>query len=254
MIKNKKIVVVLPAYNAELTLEKTYSEIPFDIVDDLVLVDDNSNDMTAQKAKELGINHIIVHDENKGYGGNQKTCYKKACDLGADIIIMLHPDYQYTPKLIHSMCYLIANNAYEVVLGSRILGKGALKGGMPIYKYFANKLLTFIQNILMNKKLSEYHTGYRAYSRKALSSINYNANSDDYIFDNQVIAQLFYAGFDIAEITCPTKYFKEASSINLKRSIFYGIGILKVSFSYLLNKLGVINSEIFKSSAHNNIR
>jgi len=218
MINNKKITVVLPAYNAGQTLKMTYNEIPFDIVDEVILVDDLSSDNTLQEARELGIKHIVKHTVNKGYGGNQKSCYNKALELNSDIVVMLHPDYQYTPKLIHSLCYLIANDVYDVVLGSRILGKGALKGGMPIYKYLANRFLTFIQNVLMNQKLSEYHTGYRAFSKRVLHTINYNINSDDFVFDNQMLAQIFYAGFEIAEITCPTKYFEEASSINISRS------------------------------------
>lgn len=246
MINNKKIAVVLPAYNAEKTLEMTYNEIPFDIVDDVILVDDKSRDNTIEKAKELGIKHIVAHDVNKGYGGNQKSCYNKALEIGADIVVMLHPDYQYTPKLIHSMCYLLGNDVYEVVLGSRILGKGALKGGMPVYKYIANRLLTLSQNILMNQKLSEYHTGYRAFSAKVLKSINYNINSDDFVFDNQMLAQIFYAGFDIAEITCPTKYFDDASSINIPRSAKYGMGVLWVSCSYFLQKIHLGSFKIFK--------
>ncbi len=247
MINNKKVTVVLPAYNAELTLEKTYSEIPFDIVDEVVLVDDKSSDNTLLLGKELGISHLIIHTENKGYGGNQKSCYNKALELESDIIIMLHPDYQYTPKLIHSMAYLIANEVYEVVLGSRILGNGALKGGMPFYKYIANRLLTLTQNLLMGQKLSEYHTGYRAFSGKVLRAINYNQNSDDFIFDNQMLAQIFYAGFEIAEITCPTKYFEEASSINFKRSSIYGIGVLETSLKYFLQKTGLYKSKIFQN-------
>lgn len=247
MINNKKIIVVLPAYNAELTLERTYNEIPFDIVDDIILVDDNSKDRTVEVAKNLGINNIIVHDKNKGYGGNQKSCYTKALELGADIVVMLHPDYQYTPKLIHSMCYVIANEVYPVVLGSRILGRGALKGGMPLYKYIFNRLLTLFQNILMNQKLSEYHTGYRAFSAEVLRRINFMANSDDFVFDNQMLAQIFYAGYQIAEITCPTKYFEGASSINFRRSTKYGLGVIKTSIIYFLNKLGIIKSNIFKT-------
>jgi len=240
MINGKKIVVVLPAYNAEKTLKRTYSEIPFDIVDEVVLVDDNSTDDTIGEGKRLGIKHIILHENNKGYGGNQKSCYNKALALGGDIVIMLHPDYQYTPKLIESMSYLIANEVYPVVLGSRILGKGALKGGMPWYKYLANRILTLSQNILMNQKLSEYHTGYRAFSTEVLERTKFNANSDDFVFDNQMLATIFYAGFEIAEITCPTKYFEEASSINFKRSAIYGLGVLKVSVQYRLAKLGLI--------------
>ena len=246
MINNKKIVVVLPAYNAEKTLEVTYNEIPFEIVDDVILTDDLSSDETVKEAERIGIKHIIKHDINKGYGGNQKSCYNKALELDADIVVMLHPDYQYTPKLIHSLCYLIANDVYPVAIGSRILGKGALKGGMPWYKYVANRFLTLFQNILMNQKLSEYHTGFRAFSKEVLEAINYNINSDDFIFDNQMLAQIFYKGFEIAEVTCPTKYFEEASSINLERSAKYGIGVLGVSLSYFFNKLGVGDNKIFK--------
>ncbi len=246
MIYNKKIIVVLPAYKAELTLIKTYNEIPFDIVDEVILVDDNSPDATIKIANEIGIKHIIKHDINLGYGGNQKTCYNKALELDADIIIMLHPDYQYTPKLIHSMSYLIANEVYPVVIGSRILGKGALKGGMPLYKYIANRFLTFTQNLLMNQKLSEYHTGYRAYNREVLESINYNDNSDDFIFDNQFLAQIFYKGFEIAEITCPTKYFDDASSINFTRSTTYGLGVLKISLLYFFAKTLKLKIDLFR--------
>jgi glycosyltransferase involved in cell wall biosynthesis len=239
MINNNIVTVVLPAYNAEKTLEKTYNEIPFDIVDHVILVDDFSRDKTLEVAEKLGIKHIVKHEENKGYGGNQKSCYDKALELNSDIVVMLHPDYQYTPKLIQSMCYLVASGVYEVVFGSRILGNGALKGGMPIYKYIANRLLTLFQNIMMNQKLSEYHTGYRTFSGKVLRTIPYKLNSNDFIFDNQMIAQIFYAGFEIAEITCPTKYFEEASSINIMRSITYGIGVIKVSISYFLQKVGI---------------
>lgn len=245
MINNKSIVVVLPAYNAAKTLELTYHEIPFDIVDHVILVDDLSRDDTVKIAEGLGIKHIIVHNQNKGYGGNQKSCYNKALELNADIVVMLHPDYQYTPKLIHSMCYLIANNLYQAVFGSRILGKGALNGGMPIYKYIANRFLTLTQNILMNQKLSEYHTGYRAFSKEILQRINFNANSDDFVFDNQMAAQIFYAGYEIAEITCPTKYFDDASSINLRRSAIYGLGVLKTSFCYFFQKIKLAHYAIF---------
>lgn len=246
MIYNKKVVVVMPAYNAEQTLEKTYSEIPFDIVDEVILTDDKSKDRTIEKAKELGITEIQIHSENKGYGGNQKTCYNRALELNADIVIMLHPDYQYTPKLIQSMAYIIANDLYPVVFASRILGRGAIKGGMPKIKYFANRALTLIQNILLHQKLSEYHTGYRAFSAKVLRAINYNINSDDFIFDNEMISQIFYAGFEIGEVTCPTKYFEEASSINMKRSFIYGLGVLKVSLIYPFCKLGLIKSKLYK--------
>lgn len=245
MINQKKIVVVLPAYNAAQTLEMTYNEIPFDIVDDVILVDDHSSDETLEVASRLGIKHIIEHKKNKGYGGNQKSCYNKSLSLDADIVVMLHPDYQYTPKLIHSMCYLIANGVYEVVIGSRILGKGALNGGMPWYKYVSNRFLTLTQNILMNQKLSEYHTGYRAFSGKVLKSIPFNVCSDDFVFDNQMLAQIFYAGFEIAEITCPTKYEEESSSINFKRSVQYGLGVLGVSMQYFLQKAGLSKFKIF---------
>ena len=239
MIKGQKVVVVMPAYNAEETLEKTYNEIPFDIVDEVILVDDHGTDGTALLAKSLGLNHVIRHQENKGYGGNQKTCYNKALEIGADIVIMLHPDYQYTPKLIESMSYLIANNVYPVVLGSRILGNGALKGGMPIYKYIANRVLTLFQNIMVGQKLSEYHTGYRAFSKEVLNSISFNDNSDDFVFDNQMLSQIIYNKFEIAEITCPTKYFDEASSINLARSITYGFGVLATSFKHFFTRIGI---------------
>lgn len=245
MIKGKKLVVILPAYNAAKTLERTYNEIPFDIVDDVVLVDDKSSDNTAELARKIGIKHVIVHEQNKGYGGNQKSCYNKALELEADIVVMLHPDYQYTPMLIESMAHIIANDVYPVVIASRILGKGALKGGMPMYKYIANRFLTLSQNILMGQKLSEYHTGYRMFSAEVLRSINYNINSDDFIFDNQMLAQIFYEGFEIAEVTCPTKYFEEASSINLARSTKYGLGVLGVSWLYFFNKIKIAKSDIF---------
>jgi len=246
MINNKKIIVVLPAYNAAKTLEDTYREIPFDIVDDVIVVDDASIDNTVDVAQRIGIMHIIRHEKNKGYGGNQKTCYDTALKLGADIVIMLHPDYQYTPKLIPSMAYLISNDLYSVVLGSRILGKGALKGGMPIYKYIFNRFLTLAQNLLLNEKISEYHTGYRAFSRKVLEKINYSANSDDFVFDNQMLSQIVYAGFHIAEITCPTKYFPDSSSINFKRSIVYGLGVLKTSFCHFLQRTHIAKFKIYE--------
>lgn len=239
MIKQKKVVVVMPAYNAAQTLEKTWSEIPLDIVDEVVLVDDASRDETSALARQLGIHHVLRHDRNRGYGGNQKTCYAKALELGADIVIMVHPDYQYSPKLIESMAYIIANDVYPVVYASRILGKGALKGGMPMYKYIANRLLTLFQNIMMGQKLSEYHTGYRAFSGDALRKVDLEANSDDFVFDNQITAQIFMAGMEIAEVTCPTRYFEEASSINFKRSVIYGLGVLKVCMQYRLHKWGI---------------
>jgi glycosyltransferase involved in cell wall biosynthesis len=245
MIKGKKVVVVLPAYNAAKTLEMTYNEIDREIVDEIIIVDDCSNDNTIDVARKLGIKHIIRHEKNTGYGGNQKTCYDTALDLNADIVIMVHPDYQYTPLLIPSMCHLIGQGLYHVVLGSRILGKGALRGGMPWYKYIANRLLTVFQNIMLNAKLSEYHTGYRAFSREVLQKINYNVNSDNFIFDNQMLAQIWFAGYEIAEITCPTKYFTEASSINLKNSSIYGLGVIKTSLQYRLQKLGIATFKIF---------
>lgn len=248
MIKDKKIAVVLPAYNAASTLEQTYNEIPFDIVDEVILVDDKSQDDTVKVGKELGIRHIVAHDQNKGYGGNQKSCYNKALELNADIVVMLHPDYQYTPKLIESMCYMIANDVYPVALGSRILGKGALRGGMPFYKYVANRSLTFTQNLLMRQKLSEYHTGYRAFSAEVLNKIVYNENSDDFVFDNQMLAQIFFAGYEIGEITCPTKYFDEASSINFRRSVKYGLGVLGTSFKYRFQKWRLAKYKIFEQN------
>ncbi len=248
MLNHKKVVVVMPAYNAAQTLEKTYKEIPFEIVDDVILVDDAGKDNTAEVAKNLGIKHVIRHEKNKGYGGNQKTCYNKAKEIGADIVIMLHPDYQYTPKLILAMASIIANDLYPVVFGSRILGMGALKGGMPFYKFIFNRCLTLFQNVMMHQKLSEYHTGYRAFSREVLEKVNYELCSDDFVFDNQMIGQIFYAGFEIAEVTCPTKYFPEASSINFKRSSIYGLGVLHTSVIYRLQKWGLGNFKIFKSS------
>lgn len=245
MINGQKIVVVLPAYNAAKTLRQTYREIDRALVDEIILVDDASKDDTISIAKEIGINHIIRHEKNKGYGGNQKSCYRKALDIGADIVVMLHPDYQYTPALIGPMVSLIANGVYSVVLGSRILGKGALKGGMPFYKYFFNRLLTMTQNFLMNQKLSEYHTGYRAYHREVLLAVPFEKNSDDFVFDNELLAQIFFAGYEIAEITCPTKYFEEASSINLKRSVVYGLGVWRVSVQYFLHRTGLVKSSIF---------
>jgi len=237
MVADKKVVVIMPAYNAGQTLRKTFNEIPFEVVDEVILTDDRSTDDTVVVARELGIHHIIEHDANRGYGGNQKSCYDKALEVGADIIIMLHPDYQYTPKLIISMTYLMANKVYPVVIASRILGKGALKGGMPLYKYVANRFLTFSQNLLMNQKLSEYHTGYRAYTREVLERIDYNQYSDDFIFDNQFLAEILYQGYEVAEITCPTKYFEEASSINFARSSKYGIGVLGVSVKYFFKRI-----------------
>lgn len=240
MYLGQKVVVVLPAYRAALTLEQTHSEIPFDIVDEVVLVDDKSPDNTVEVARAMGLKHIIVHERNTGYGGNQKSCYDKARELGADIVVMLHPDYQYTPKLLTSMIALIGNGVYPVVFGSRILGGGALKGGMPVYKYIFNRALTLGQNLLLGEKLSEYHTGYRAFHRTVLEACPYHRCSDDFVFDNQMIAQIFWHGFQIAEITCPTKYFDEASSINFSRSMTYGLGVVGTSWRYFLARTGLV--------------
>ncbi len=245
MYKGKKVVVVLPAYNAAQTLEQTYREIPFDLVDEVILCDDASRDNTAELARSIGIGHVLVHERNKGYGGNQKTLYDKARSIGGDIVIMLHPDYQYTPKLIPAIVNIIGEELYPVVIASRILGKGALQGGMPLYKYVANRFLTFFQNWIINAKLSEYHTGYRAFSREVLMRINYGANSDDFVFDNEMLSQIIYAGFPIGEITCPTKYFEEASSINLRRSIIYGLGVLRVSLVHRLQLWGLAKSKLY---------
>ncbi len=246
MIGNKKVIVVLPAYNAGKTLEMTYSEIDFSIVDEVILVDDKSSDNTVNIARNLGIRHIVEHQQNRGYGGNQKSCYNKALELGADIVIMLHPDYQYTPKLIPAMAHLLGSGLYQVVLGSRILGKGALKGGMPFYKYISNRFLTLSQNILMNAKLSEYHTGYRAFTREILEKISFNKNSEGFVFDNQMLAQIWFAGYEIAEITCPTKYFDDASSINIRNSTIYGFGVLKTSLQYRIQKWRLARFKIFE--------
>jgi glycosyltransferase involved in cell wall biosynthesis len=245
MLLGKKIVVVLPAYNAGKTIAQTISDIPGNLVDEYIIVDDASTDNTVEVVESLKVGHLIRHDKNRGYGGNQKTCYDAALKMGADIVIMLHPDYQYTPKLIPAMASLVASDIYPVVFGSRILGKGALKGGMPLYKYIANRFLTMFQNVMMNQKLSEYHTGYRAFSREVLEKVRYRENSDDFIFDNQMVAQIFYAGFEIAEITCPTKYFEDASSINLRRSIKYGLGVLATSCQYTMQKSGLASFRIF---------
>lgn len=245
MFNGKRVVVVLPAYNAEKTLEKTYREIPFDIVDEVVLVDDASRDGTLDLANSLGIRHTIRHERNRGYGGNQKTCYRKALELGADIVVMLHPDYQYTPKLIHSMVGVIANGVYPVVFASRILGNGALEGGMPVYKYVANRVLTLTQNLLLGQKLSEYHTGYRAFSREVLEAVRIEACDDDFVFDNEMVSQIFFKGFRIGEITCPTKYFDEASSINFRRSLKYGLGCLRVSLVHRLCLWGLMRSRLY---------
>lgn len=248
MLNEKRVVVVLPAYNAEATLLSTFNEIPMNVVDDVILVDDRSTDQTAKLARELGI-FTIVHPENRGYGGNQKTCYQAALDRGADIVVMLHPDYQYTPKLITAMASMIAEEQFDAVLASRILGVGALAGGMPLYKYIANRLLTFTQNLLVGHKLSEYHTGYRAWSRKTLESLPLLNNSDDFVFDNQMLSQTIFQGFRIGEISCPTKYFPEASSINFKRSVIYGLGVLLTSVQFRLQRLGMKNYDIFSDAS-----
>lgn len=245
MLNGKKIVVVLPAYNASKTLEKTYREIPFEFVDDVVLVDDASRDDTAEVARQLGI-HTIVHEQNKGYGGNQKTCYRTALGLGADIVVMLHPDYQYTPRLITAVSAMIAYGEFDAALASRILGVGALKGGMPLYKYIANRILTLVENSLLGHKLSEYHTGYRAFSREVLESLPLDENSDDFVFDNQMLAQIVWADFRIGEVSCPTKYFPEASSINFRRSVKYGFGVLGTGIQFRLAKMGILCPSIFK--------
>lgn len=239
MIYGKKVVVVLPAYNAAKTLPQTLAEIDRDLVDEIILVDDASQDDTAELARKLGLTHVIVHDKNRGYGGNQKTCYRKALELGADIVVMLHPDYQYTPKLLPAMAHLVATGLYPVVLGSRILGGGALKGGMPLYKYLANRFLTAFQNLFLGVKLSEYHTGYRSFAREVLETLPWHLNSDDFIFDNEMLSQVILAGYPIGEISCPTRYFPEASSINFRRSVVYGLGILRVTFQHVLAKLGI---------------
>ncbi len=236
MIKNKKIVLVMPSYNAEKTLAATYNEVDKSIVDEIILVDDASSDGTVELASSLNI-RTIVHEKNKGYGGNQKTCYRAALDTGADIVIMLHPDYQYDPRLLPAMAHLVATDLYDIVLGSRILGRGAIEGGMPRYKYFANRILTLIENILIGQKLSEYHTGYRAYTRQVLESIPFESNSNDFIFDNEILVQAHSLGFRIGEISCPTRYFAEASSIGFYKSCIYGLGVLRVALKYRLGKL-----------------
>jgi glycosyltransferase involved in cell wall biosynthesis len=249
MLLGNKIVVVLPAYTAARTLEQTYREIPLDIVDEVVLVDDGSADDTLAVAKALGIQHVIGHDANRGYGGNQKTCYDTALRLGAEIVVMLHPDYQYTPKLVRAMVSVLGEDVYDVVLGSRILGNGALQGGMPLYKYVANRALTAFENIVTGQKLSEYHTGFRAYRRRVLETIPYAGNSDDFIFDNQFLVQAHAFGFRIAEVTCPTKYFAEASSINFQRSLRYGILCCATAVQYRLDRAGLVRSPLFERKA-----
>ncbi len=245
MISGQRVAVILPAYNAARTLARTYAEIPLGIVDEVILTDDASRDNTAELSRELGI-HTLVHETNRGYGGNQKTCYAEALARGADIVVMLHPDYQYSPKLVTAMASMIASGHYDVVLGSRILGTGALKGGMPLYKYIANRALTFVENMLLGLKLSEYHTGYRAWSAKALRQLDLAACGDDFVFDNQMLALAAWAGLSIGEISCPTKYFAEASSINFSRSVTYGLGVLETAVTYRLARWGFIRHGLFR--------
>jgi glycosyltransferase involved in cell wall biosynthesis len=246
VINEKKIVVVMPAYNAARTLERTYSEIPLDLVDEIILVDDGSSDDTVDLARRMGLK-VFQHKQNMGYGRNQKTCYREALRSGADIVIMLHPDYQYSPRLIVPLAGMIAYGEYDISLGSRILGVGALKGGMPLYKYLSNRVLTAIENFLLNYKLSEYHTGYRAFSRKVLEEMPLEANSDDFVFDNEMLAQAVYFKYRIGEVSCTTKYFPEASSINFVRSVRYGLGVLWTSMRFRLQRMGVWNYGIFNS-------
>jgi glycosyltransferase involved in cell wall biosynthesis len=249
MLLGKRVAVVLPAYNAAKTLEQTYREIPHDIVDEVILVDDRSSDDTLAVAKNVGIKHLIRHDVNLGYGGNQKTCYNRALEVGAEIVVMVHPDYQYTPKLVRAMAGVLAEDVYDVVLGSRILGNGALKGGMPLYKYVANRALTAFENLVIGQKLSEYHTGFRAYHRRVLETIPYERNSDDFIFDNQFLVQAHAHNFRIAELSCPTKYFPEASSINFRRSLRYGILCCSTALEFRLHRMGVARSALFENKA-----
>jgi glycosyltransferase involved in cell wall biosynthesis len=244
MLHQRKIVVVLPAYHAEQTLERTYRAIPLDVVDDVLLVDDASTDRTLAVARELGI-RTFAHATNLGYGANQKTCYREALAAGADIVVMLHPDYQYDPRLIPAMAGMVASGVYDVVLGSRILGGGALRGGMPLYKYVSNRLLTLVQNLFVGAKLSEYHTGYRAYARSVLETLPIDHNSDDFVFDNEIIVQALAAGFRIGEVSCPASYFPEASSISFGRSVTYGLGVLRTSVLYRLWAWGLARPRIF---------
>lgn len=246
MVRGKKVIVVLPAYNAEKTLASTHREIPHDLVDEVLLVDDGSTDRTAALAQELGI-EVIIHPQNLGYGANQKTCYKTALAHGADLVVMLHPDYQYSPKLIPAMLYLLAETDYEVVLGSRILGGRALQGGMPLYKYVSNRVLTLVQNLLLGAKLSEYHTGYRAFTRRVLEALPLEENSNDFVFDNQMLSQIIYLDFLVAEVTCPARYLPEASSIGFIRSVQYGWGCLRTALEFRLTKLGMITSSLFSN-------
>ena len=244
MYKNKKVIVVMPAYNAAKTLESTFEEISMDLVDEVLVTDDASSDDTVEVARRLGLT-VLEHEENRGYGANQKTCYREALRRDADIVVMLHPDYQYTPKLLPSIITLLTDGPFDVVLGSRVLGGRALAGGMPLYKYFANRILTLIQNLLSGAKLSEYHTGYRAFKREPLAKLALLENSDDFVFDNQMLAQIIHAGYRIGEISCPAAYFDDASSINLSRSIQYGLGVLIVSVQTFLQRTGIAKFSIF---------
>jgi glycosyltransferase involved in cell wall biosynthesis len=252
LLHGQKVVVVLPAYKAERTLERTYNEIPRDVVDEVLLVDDASSDGTVQLSQRLGIS-TFIHERNRGYGANQKTCYKEALRRNADIVVMLHPDYQYDPRLITAMAAMVASGIYDVVLGSRILGNTARRGGMPLYKYVSNRFLTAFQNVLMGTKLSEFHTGYRAYRGSVLAALPLLANSDDFVFDNQVIAQVVARGYTIGEISCPTKYFPEASSINFRRSVTYGLGVVATSVAYRLQRWGLLRLRIFEDVAANRL-
>ena len=247
MLLGRQVTVVLPAYNAVATLERTVAEIPSDVVDDIILTDDHSRDDTAELSRRLGL-HTIRHDRNRGYGGNQKTCYTAALQRGGDIVVMLHPDYQYSPRLVTAMASMIASGHYDVVLGSRILGKGALAGGMPLYKYVANRGLTLVENVLAGQKLSEYHTGYRAWSRKVLEKLPLLRCSDDFVFDNEMLAQAIRFGFNIGEISCPTRYFEEASSINFRRSVTYGFGVLSTAGKLWLDRKGLVRNKLFTDS------
>jgi glycosyltransferase involved in cell wall biosynthesis len=247
VVNGQKVLVVMPAYNAEKTLERTLADVPPGVVDEFLLVDDASVDGTVVRAASLGLPYL-VHPQNRGYGGNQKTCYIEALRRGADIVVMLHPDYQYTPKLIGAMAWLVASGEFDVVLGSRILGTGAIKGGMPRYKYIANRFLTAVENILLGSKLSEFHTGYRAFSRQVLETLPLEENSDDFVFDNQMLAQVVFFDFKIGEISCPTRYFAESSSINLRRSITYGLGVLRTAFQYRFQRWGLLHTAIFSQN------
>ena len=244
MINGRRLVVVMPAYNAEKTLRQTYAEVPREYVDEVILVDDGSHDQTAEIARSLGL-HTFVHPQNRGYGGNQKTCYTEALRRGGEIVVMVHPDYQYSPKLIVAMASMIASGHYDVALGSRILGNDTLAGGMPLYKYVANRALTFFENLMLGAKLSEYHTGFRAFSREVLEALPLEENSDDFVFDNEMLAQVIYFGYHVGEISCPTRYMAEASSISFWRSVRYGLGVVRVSIAFRLARWGIGSFGIF---------